>query len=113
MLSPYDSPAHRISTLRFVRQSRDLGFSIDQIRELLGLWQDRKRPSRQVRALAQQADGTLWLGTNRGLVRMRDGAYTHFGVAQGIQCSQQLMRTASFLPLATNRCAGVSRTVQL
>ena len=36
-----------------MRQSRDLGFSIEQIRELLGLWQDRKRPSRQVRALAQ------------------------------------------------------------
>jgi MerR family copper efflux transcriptional regulator len=45
--------AKDVSTLRFVRQSRDLGFSIEQIRELLGLWQDRKRPSRQVRALAQ------------------------------------------------------------
>ena len=45
--------AKEVSTLRFVRQSRDLGFSIDQIRELLGLWQDRERPSRQVRALAQ------------------------------------------------------------
>lgn len=45
--------AKEVSTLRFIRQSRDLGFSIEQIRELLGLWQDRKRPSRQVRALAQ------------------------------------------------------------
>jgi Cu(I)-responsive transcriptional regulator len=42
-----------IGTLRFIRQSRDLGFSIEQIRELLGLWQNRKRSSRHVRALAQ------------------------------------------------------------
>ena len=42
-----------VSTLRFIRQSRDLGFSIEQIGELLGLWQNSKRPSRQVKALAQ------------------------------------------------------------
>ena len=45
--------ARDVNTLRFIRHSRDLGFSIAQIRELLGLWQDRRRPNRQVKALAQ------------------------------------------------------------
>jgi len=42
-----------VHTLRFIRHSRALGFSIEQIRDLLGLWHNRKRPSRQVKALAQ------------------------------------------------------------
>lgn len=42
-----------IHTLRFIRHGRDLGFSIPEIAELVGLWQNRGRPSRQVKALAQ------------------------------------------------------------
>ena len=42
-----------IHTLHFVRHARDLGFSLAQIGELVGLWQDRARPSRQVKALAE------------------------------------------------------------
>jgi MerR family copper efflux transcriptional regulator len=42
-----------VHTLQFVRHARDLGFSLAQIGELVGLWQDRARPSRQVRALAE------------------------------------------------------------
>lgn len=45
--------ATEVHTLRFIRHARDLGFSIHAIGELVGLWQDRGRPSRQVKALAQ------------------------------------------------------------
>jgi Cu(I)-responsive transcriptional regulator len=45
--------AREIHTLRFIRHARDLGFSIHAIGQLVGLWQDRARPSRQVKALAQ------------------------------------------------------------
>jgi MerR family copper efflux transcriptional regulator len=42
-----------VKTLRFIRHSRDLGFSIPEITHLVGLWQDRSRPSREVKALAK------------------------------------------------------------
>jgi Cu(I)-responsive transcriptional regulator len=42
-----------VHTLRFIRHSRDLGFSLTEIAELVGLWQNRRRPSRQVKALAE------------------------------------------------------------
>lgn len=45
--------ASEVHTLRFIRQARDLGFSIAAIGELVGLWQNLGRPSRQVKALAQ------------------------------------------------------------
>jgi len=44
---------NEVHTLRFIRHARDLGFSIEQIGELLALWHNRRRSSRQVKALAQ------------------------------------------------------------
>lgn len=43
-----------VSLLRFIRQSRRLGFSMEQIAELLGLWSNRRRAARDVKALAQR-----------------------------------------------------------
>jgi MerR family copper efflux transcriptional regulator len=43
-----------VHLLRFIARSRDLGFSLPEIAELLGLWQDRSRSSRQVKALAEK-----------------------------------------------------------
>jgi len=43
-----------VRTLRFIRHSRDLGFSLPEIAQLVSLWQDRNRPSREVKALARK-----------------------------------------------------------
>ncbi len=40
--------------------------------------------SNQVRALAEAADGTLWIGTTRGLLRLRDGRFQLLGVRDGL-----------------------------
>ena len=44
-----DSDVH---TLRFIRRARALGFSMDDIQELLGLWQNKSRSSASVKKIA-------------------------------------------------------------
>lgn len=41
-----------VHTLQFIRRARKLGFSMVQIKTLLGLWQDRRRTSAEVKRLA-------------------------------------------------------------
>jgi Cu(I)-responsive transcriptional regulator len=41
-----------LHTLRFVRRARALGFSMDDIKELLSLWQNKSRSSASVKRVA-------------------------------------------------------------
>ncbi|WID99153.1 Cu(I)-responsive transcriptional regulator [Bosea vestrisii] len=42
-----------VHMLRFIRRARDLGFSVADISNLLGLWRDETRQSAEVKRLAQ------------------------------------------------------------
>lgn len=48
-----------IHSLRFIKRARDLGFSMDEIAELVGLWHNRRRASASVKRIAEQHLGEL------------------------------------------------------
>ena len=69
-----DENVHR---LRFIRRARDLGFSIDRIRDLLALWSDRDRSSADVKRIALDHVAEL----EQRIGEMREMAETLRGLA--------------------------------
>jgi len=43
-----------VHVLRFIKRSRELGFSMAEIANLVGLWKDKRRASAKVKQIAQQ-----------------------------------------------------------
>jgi MerR family copper efflux transcriptional regulator len=43
-----------VHSLRFIKRSRDMGFSMAEIAELVNLWHDRRRASASVKTIAQK-----------------------------------------------------------
>ncbi len=43
-----------VHVLRFIKRSRDLGFSMAEIAELVGLWNNRRRASASVKRIAEK-----------------------------------------------------------
>lgn len=44
----------QVNELRFIKRARSLGFAVTEIQQLLSLWRDRARPSREVKAIAER-----------------------------------------------------------
>ena len=59
-----------IHDLRFIKRARTLGFSVEEITRLLGLWRDAQRPSREVKQItgAHIADLETRIAEMQGMV---------------------------------------------
>lgn len=43
-----------VHVLKFVKRARELGFSMKDIKQLVSLWRNKKRPSSQVKSIAKK-----------------------------------------------------------
>lgn len=68
-----------VHTLRFIKRARGLGFSLEQVSELLALWRDTERTSAGVKQLARGHVETLKgrIGELQGMVQALEHLVEH------------------------------------
>ncbi|MES2189852.1 MAG: Cu(I)-responsive transcriptional regulator [Pseudomonadota bacterium] len=68
-----------VRSLQFIKRSRDLGFSMAEIAELVGLWHDRHRASASVKHIAQKHvdDLTQRIAAMQAMQRTLSGLVAH------------------------------------
>ena len=68
-----------VHVLRFIRRARDLGFSMDEIKELLGLWRNKSRSSAAVKRIAAShiEDLKLKIAALESMVQMLEHLTKH------------------------------------
>jgi MerR family transcriptional regulator, copper efflux regulator len=89
-------------TLRFIRRARDRGLSVELIRLLVGLWQDRERSSADVKRIAEEHVAELAVKLTE-LTAMRDSLRDLADACHGDQRPEG--------PMLRDREGGTSRTV--
>lgn len=68
-----------VHVLRFVKRARELGFSMRDIKQLVGLWRNKSRPSSQVKSIAQrhQEELSRKLVEIQGMLKTLDNLVRH------------------------------------
>ena len=101
-----DYDATDVHTLAFIGRARDLGFGIEEIRQLLGLWQDRSRASAEVKALALARAAEL-----KAKARQLDSMRRSLERLAADSPAHERTHRAQRLAAARSTCSPVSRLI--